>query len=133
MKTHSILGAPGTRFKILKLAGGNYLIAIACGAIDAEDLARIFRQVSELSATLLNCKVLIDLEAARLTLEPADVDELLDALTPELGPHTVQIAVVSSPQADISKRLCLLRNSLCKGGLRVAVFHDTKSAVSWLR
>jgi hypothetical protein len=133
MKIYPNLDTKNARFNVLKLSGGNYLIAIACGAIDAEGLTRIFRTVLELSSSLPHCKVLIDFEAATLTLQPADVDDLLDVLRPELGPHTLQIAVVSSPQADVSNRLCLLRNSLCRGGSRVAVFHDIKSAVGWLR
>jgi hypothetical protein len=76
-----------TKFKVLKLSGGNYLIAIAGGEIDGDGLARIFREVSELSLSLLNCKVLIDLEAARLRLQAADMDALFHALRPELGPQ----------------------------------------------
>jgi S1-C subfamily serine protease len=38
-----------------------------------------------------------------------------------------------APQVDISDRLCLIRNSLARAGAQVAVFNDTRSAVSWLR
>jgi hypothetical protein len=132
MSTPPALDAMNTKFKVLKLSGGNYLIAIAGGEIDGDGLARIFREVSELSPSLLNCKVLIDLEAARLRLQASDMDALFYALQPELGPHKIQIAVVSAPEIDISNRLRLLTDSLSSAGLKVAVFGDTKSALGWL-
>jgi CheY-like chemotaxis protein len=64
---------------------------------------------------------------AKLTLEGSDMDALFRVLRRKLAPGSVQIAVVSSPQLDISDRLCLLRNSLSRVGGQVEVFNDTRS------
>jgi hypothetical protein len=132
MKPYSNFDTANTKFRILKISGVNYLVAIACGDIDAAGLARMFRKAAELAPSLPHCRILIDLEAAKVRLESADVDLLFHALRCEPGPHKIHIAVVSSAQVDIFNPLCLLRNSLCRTGLKVAVFDDTKNAVAWL-
>ena len=133
MNDHFNFDPPNIRFKILRLSGGNYLIAIACGNVDADRLMGIFRKASELCQTLPNCKILIDLEAAKLMLEGSDIAALFHAVRPRFGRDTAQIAVVCSACVDVSDRLSLLRNSLRHLGDRLEIFNDTKSAVSWLR
>jgi hypothetical protein len=132
MKPYSNLDTANTKFRLLKISGVNYLVAIAYGDIDAAGLAGMFRKVAELAPSRPHCRILIDLEAAKVKLQAADVDLLFHALQREPGAHQIHIAVVSSAQVDIFNYLCLLRKSLCRTGLKVAVFDDTKNAVAWL-
>jgi hypothetical protein len=119
------------KIKLLQLpARGNHLIVIAGGIIDPAELEQIFRQVTEKIQSLLDCKVLIDLDAADLRFEPADL-QVVCALAAALGHRSIKIALVSSPATDVD-RLDLLRDSLCRAGLTAALFDDLKSAVGWL-
>ncbi|HEX7228926.1 MAG TPA: hypothetical protein VF452_00925 [Candidatus Binatia bacterium] len=117
--------------KLLELSGGNYLIEITAGVVDVERLQQIFRKVVAIRQSLVNCKVLIDLAEARLRLERSDIDELVNRLGADLLRSKITIAVVSSTQDDLD-RLSALSTSLCSLGLKVAAFHDPKSAVIWL-
>ena len=118
--------------KLLELPGGNYLIVIAHGLIDAERLEQIFREVSATTQPLLNCKVLIDLADTRIRLELADIDVLVNSLGRDLLRPNIQIAVVSSAEIEEFNRISTLSASLCRPGLNVVAFDDTKSAVVWL-
>jgi hypothetical protein len=119
--------------KLLQLPErGNYLIVIARGIIDPAELEQIFRQVAEKTQSLLDCKVLIDLDAADLRFEPADLQGLFHALAVDLSHPSVKIALVSSPKIDEFDRPDVLRASLSSAGLKVALFDDAKQAVAWL-
>ena len=118
--------------KLLELSGGNYLIAITAGVVDVERLEQIFRKIVAIRQSLLNCKVLIDLAEARLKLEPSDIDVIVNRLGADLLRSKITIAVVSSTEQDDIDRLSALRTSLCSLGLKVAAFHDPKTAVVWL-
>jgi hypothetical protein len=116
--------------KLLQLPErGNHLIVIIGGIIDPV-MEQIFREVTEKIQSLLDCKVLIDLDAADLRFEPADL-QVVCALAAALGHRSIKIALVSSPGTD-ADRLDLLRDSLCRAGLTAALFDDLKSAVTWL-
>src|SRR5882762_9410942 len=93
--------------KLLELSGGNYLMVIARGLVDAERLEEIFREVSATSKSLLNCKVLIDLADARIRLALPDIDVLVNSLGRDLLRPKNQIAVVSSTKIDEFDRLSL--------------------------
>src|SRR5918996_1741995 len=112
--------------------GGNYLILIARGLINAEGLERIFGKVAETSQGLLNCKFLIDLEGTTLTVEPFDTDLFVNGLGAGLRRHHSRIALVSSTDAADSARLRALSDSLRSLGLQIAVFDDARGAVAWL-
>jgi hypothetical protein len=119
------------KIKLLQLPErGNHLIVIIGGIIDPPIMEQIFRQVMEKIQSLLDCKVLIDLDAADLRFEPADL-QVVYALAAALGHRSIKIALVSSPGTD-ADRLDLLRDSLCRAGLTAALFDDLKSAVTWL-
>ena len=119
------------RIKLLELSGGNYLIVITRGLIDAGRFEQIFREVAATSQSLPNCKILIDLTDARLRLEPPDIDVLVNGLGHDLFRPDIKIAVVSS-EIDEFDRLRSLSASLCNLGLKVVVFDNAKGAVVWL-
>jgi hypothetical protein len=112
--------------------GGNYLIVITRGLINAEGFERIFGKVAETSQALLDCRFLIDLEEATLTVEPLDIHLLVNGLGTDLRRHNNKIALVSSTDADDSARLRALSDSLRSLGLQIAVFDDARGAVAWL-
>jgi len=119
--------------KLLQLPErGNHLIVIAGGILDSAELEQIFRQVEEKTQSLLDCKVLIDLDAADLRFVTADLQVVFHALAAGLSHRSIKIALVSSPKIDESDRLDALRASLSSAGLKVALFDDAKSAVAWL-
>ena len=119
--------------KLLPSPGGrNDLIIIAGGLIDAEGLERIFRAVAETIRQLFSCKILIDFENANLRIEPADIDELVSRLGPDLRLGNIAIALVSSAETAEPEQLRVLSDSLCREDLRAAVFHKAQEAVLWL-
>ena len=118
--------------KFLELSGGNYLMVIARGRVDAEGLEEIFREVSATSKSRLNFKVLIDLADSRIRLALPDIDVLVNSLEHHLLHRNIQIAVVSSTEIHEFDRLSVLCASLRSLGLKVAAFDDAKSAVVWL-
>jgi hypothetical protein len=120
------------KIKLLQLADrGNHLIVITGGVIDSAALEQIFRQVAENIQSVLDCKVLIDLDTADLRLEPVDLQDVFQTWLFDLSQRSIKMALVFSPGID-EDRLDLLRASLCRAGLTVALFHDAKSAVAWL-
>lgn len=120
------------KIKLLELPnGGNYLIVITRGIINAEGFEQIFRKVAETNQAVPNCKFLIDLEEASLRLDPSDIHVLVHPLGSDLGCHGSKIAFVSSAEIE-SKRLRVVSDSLCSLGLKVAVFDDAKSAAVWV-
>jgi hypothetical protein len=119
--------------KLLQSPGGrNDLIIIAGGLIDTEGLERILREVAETIRQLFSCKILIDFENANLRIEPADINELVSRLAPDLRLGNIVIALVSSGEITESEQLRGLSDSLCREDLRAAVFHNAQEAVLWL-
>jgi hypothetical protein len=120
------------KIKLLQLAErGNHLIVITGGVIDLPALEQIFRQVAAHTQSLLDCKVLIDLDTADLRLEPDDLHGVFQTLVRDLGRRSIKMALVSSPGTDAAT-LDWLRAYLCRAGLTVKLFGDSKSAVDWL-
>jgi hypothetical protein len=120
------------KIKLLQLPDrGNHLIVITGGIIDPAELEQIFRHVAEKTQSLLDCKVLIDLDTADLRLEPADLQDAFQTLAVDLSHRSIKMALVFSAGTD-EDRLDLLRASLCRAGLTVALFDDPKTAVAWL-
>jgi len=118
--------------KLLQSPDGNHLIIITSGHIDMESLGDIICRVVETTQPLLNCKVLIDFEAATLILSASDVRTLLGKFGVDAWPDDIRIALVSSADTDRSGQLDVLRDSLCNLGLRVASFVNAREAVNWL-
>lgn len=111
---------------------GDHVIMIARGFVEIEGFKQIFRKVGEMTASLSDCKVLIDLVDASYGLDPADMQVLVSAIIPEIWPVDSKIALVSTPQLQQHNQLLLLAASLSHRGCKVAAFYDSKSAVTWL-
>jgi hypothetical protein len=72
---------------------GNNVIIITRGTVDIEGFREIFRNVVNTTRSLLDCKVLIDLQEATCQLEPGDICAFADNLRPEYWPPTNRVAV----------------------------------------
>ena len=75
---------------------------------------------------------MIDFENANLRIEPADIDELVNGLGPDLRLGNIKIALVSSAEIDDSEQLRVVSDSLSREDLRAAVFDNAKEAIAWL-
>jgi hypothetical protein len=111
---------------------GNHVIVIIRGLVDIEGLRQIFRNIVNTTRSLLDCRVLVDLQDATYSLEPVDIHDFAVNLRPEFWPPTNRVALVSVPEPQDYSRLCLLSTFLSNRRIRNAVFKDTKSALSWL-
>jgi hypothetical protein len=111
---------------------GNHVIVITRGLLDLEGLKQIFRNVADTSRSLLDCRILVDLQEATCCLEPGDIRQFAVNLRPEFWPPTNRVALVSVPEPMDYSRLCLLSTFLSNRRIRNAVFKDTKSALTWL-
>ena len=108
--------------KLLELSGGNYLMIIARGQVDAEGLEEIFREVSATSKSRLNFKVLIDLADSRIRFALPDIDVLVNSLEHHLLHRNIQVAFLSSTEIHEFDRLSVLCASLRSLGLKVVVW-----------
>jgi hypothetical protein len=108
---------------------GNHVIVIARGLLDTNGCNQIFHKIAEMTQLLLDCKVMIDLQDATCTLEPADIQRVVNGFTPDLWPHSVRVAMVCGPEVS---QLTALSAGLSNQGFKVAVFNDSKTAVTWL-
>ena len=112
---------------------GDHVILIVRGFVDIIDgFKQMFSKVAEITASLYDSKVLIDLVDATYDLDPMDIKAFVSAITPDLLPINPKIALVSTPQMQQRIPLTLLADSLSNRGGRVAAFYDSKSAVTWL-
>jgi hypothetical protein len=111
---------------------GNYVIIITRGSIDIEGFREIFRNVVNTTRSLLDCKVLIDLQEANYQLEPADIVAFAENLRPEHWPPTNRVALVSASDPQEHRQLCVLSTFLSNRVIKNAVFKDIKAALSWL-
>ena len=82
--------------------------------------------------SLLDCKVLIDLQEATYQLEPSDIVAFAQNLRPEFWPPTNRVALVSVPDPQEHRQLCVLSTFLSNRAIKNAVIKDTRTAVSWL-
>lgn len=111
---------------------GNHVIVITRGSVDIEGFKEIFRHVVNTTRSLLDCKVLIDLQDASYKLDPGDIRAFADNLRPEFWPPTNRVAMVAESDPEDYSQLCLLSTFLSNRAVRNAVFKDTRTAVSWL-
>src|SRR4030095_9494367 len=111
---------------------GNHVIIITRGSIDIEGFREIFRNVVNTTRSFLDCRVLIDLQDATYKLEPGDIRAFADNLRPEQWPPTNRVALVSEPDPQDYRQLCVLSTFLSNRAVKNAVFKDTRTAVSWL-
>jgi hypothetical protein len=111
---------------------GNHLIMITRGIIDIKGFEQIFREVVTATQPLQDCKIVIDLQDTTCNLESADVQVFVDGMGAELWLSTNKVAIVAPREIDQYDQLVTLTSGLSKRGLKIAVFYDSKPAVTWL-
>ena len=111
---------------------GNHVIAITRGLITVNGLREIFGQLADLTQSLPDCKIFIDLEEASYRVERAEISVVVDELKPELWARKTKIAMVSPPTRRQYNKLLILSTYLSKLGFKVAVFDGPKAAIDWL-
>jgi len=111
---------------------GNHLIMITRGMIDAKGFDQIFHQLLTATQSLRDCKVVVDLQDAMCNLRQTEIQTFVDGV--ELGgwPSTNRVAIVAPREIYQYDQLSALTNGLAKRGLKIAVFDDSKLAVTWL-
>ena len=111
---------------------GNYIIVITHGLIDIKGFNEIFRKVARLTESLLDYKIVIDLQDATCRFEPADIHGFVTTLGPDLWPDNKKVALVSASEIEQYDQLFVLSTCLSDRGFKTAAFNDTRSAVNWL-
>lgn len=111
---------------------GNHLVMITRGVMDIQGFEQIFQEVATATQPLRDCKVVIDLQDAVSNVEDADIQAFLDGVEPDLWPSTNKVAIVSPREIEQYDELLALTRGLAKRGLKIAVFHDSKPAITWL-
>ena len=111
---------------------GNHLVMITRGVMDIKEFEQIFREVGTATQPLRDCKVIIDLQDAVCDIEDADMQAFVDGVEPDLWPSTNKVAVVSPREIEQYDQLLAITSGLAKRGLKIAVFYDSKPAVTWL-
>lgn len=111
---------------------GNHLIMIARGVMDIKGFEQIFREVLTATQPLDDCKVVIDLQDTACNLESADIQAFVEGVQLDLWPSNNKIAIVSPHEPEQHDQLYTLTSGLAKRGLKIAVFDDSKLAVTWL-
>jgi hypothetical protein len=111
---------------------GNHLIIITRGVLDIKGIEQIFQEVGTATEPLRDCKVVVDLQDVTCNLERADIQAFVDGVRPELWPSTNKIAIVAPREIDQYDHLFALTSGLAKRGLKIAVFYDSKPAITWL-
>jgi hypothetical protein len=111
---------------------GNHLIMITRGVIDIKGFEQIFQEVGTATQSLRDCKVVVDLQDTACNLESADIQAFVDGAQPDRWPSTNKVAIVAPREIDQYDHLFALTSGLAKRGLKIAVFYDSKPAVTWL-
>ncbi len=110
---------------------GNHLIMITRGLLDMGALEQIFQEVATVTQHLPDCKVVIDLQDAMCNLETTDIQAFVNGLKPD-GWSSLKVAMLSPHEIEQYDQLFVLTSGLSKLGFKIAVFYDSKAAVSWL-
>jgi hypothetical protein len=110
----------------------NHIIMLAHGTIDADGFRQIFRKVTEMSAPLLDCKILVDLLSAKCTIEAADIEKFFSEVEWEYLSHNNKLALVFARANKQYDHVSALSASLLKQGVKIAVFDDSDVAAEWL-
>lgn len=110
----------------------NHLIVITRGVLDIKGFERIFQEVVTTTEPLGDCKVVVDLQDTTCNLTRADIQAFLDGVQPDRWPATNKVAIVAPPEIDQYDQLFVLTSGLAQQGLKIAVFYDSKPAVTWL-
>src|SRR5262245_31632660 len=111
---------------------GNHVIIITRGSVDIDGFREIFRNVVNTTRSLLDCRVLIDLQDATYNLEPGDIRDFAENLRPEYWPPTNRGALVSESDPQDYRQLCLVSTCCSKRGISSAGLNGTRPAVRWI-
>jgi hypothetical protein len=111
---------------------GNHLIIITRGVLDIKGFDQIFQEVVTATEPLGDCKVVVDLQDTTPNLAGVDVQAFVDGFQPHSFPATNKVAIVAPREMDQYDQLFLLTAGLAKRGVKIAIFYDSKTAVSWL-
>jgi hypothetical protein len=111
---------------------GNHLIIITRGVLDIKGIEQIFQELVTATEPLGDCKVVVDLQDTTCNLAQADIRAFVDGFKPERLPATNKIAIVAPREMDQYDQLFSLTGGLAKRGSKIAIFYDSKAAVSWL-
>jgi hypothetical protein len=121
------------QLKLLRLPNHeNYVIMLARGSVDSAALKTIFTEMTQATQSLPDCKVLIDLQDARLGFEPADFESSVMELKLEQWHHNNKVALVLAPQPDHLKYLIHVTTYLSNWKINAAGFDSVTTAVNWL-
>jgi hypothetical protein len=110
----------------------NHIIMFARGTVDIDGFTEIFRKLTEMSVSLHDCKILIDLLSAKCALETADVDAVFERLPWEHFSRNSRVAMVFARANKQYGRVAEISATLSKRGFKVAVFEDSELAANWL-
>ena len=111
---------------------GNHLIMITRGILDVGGLEQVFREMATVTQSLLDCKVVIDLQDAVCNLGTIDIQAFANGRKPAAWSGKQKVAMLSPREVEQYDQLVLLTSGLSKQGFKIAVFYDSKAAVSWL-
>jgi hypothetical protein len=111
---------------------GDYLIVITRGLLDKAALEQIFKEVATVTRPLRDCKVIIDLQDAACDFKLDDIQTLTNGLKLERWPATNKVAIVSPRDSERRAQLRMLVRDLASLNLKIALFTDSKSGVTWL-
>ena len=111
---------------------GNHLIMITRGLLDIKGLAQIFQEVVTATEPLGDCKVVVDLQDTTCNLAGVDVQAFVDDVHTDGWSATNKVAIVAPREIDQYDQIFVLTSGLAKRGVKIAVFYDSKAAVTWL-
>jgi hypothetical protein len=111
---------------------GNHLIMITRGVMDIKGFDQIFQELLTATQSLRDCKVVVDLQDAMCNFDSANIQAFADGVQLDQWPSTNRVAVVAPREIDQYDQLLALTNGLAKRGLKIAIFYDSKLAVTWL-
>jgi hypothetical protein len=111
---------------------GNHLILITRGVMDTKAFDQVFQEVHTATQALRDCKVVVDLQDAMCNLENTEIQAFVAGVELARWPSTNRVAMVAPREIGQYDQLSALTNGLAKRGLKIAVFDDSKLAVTWL-
>ena len=100
------------------------------GRLNLGELKEILHKIKALTETVANCKLLIDLSAAQLLLDPLGIRLIVNECALDEWFHGSKVALVSASESQ--PQLLSLAASLANRGFKIAAFDNAKLATDWL-
>jgi hypothetical protein len=117
---------------LLAVANGNYVIAIVRGSVGIVGVRVLLDKLIEATQSVLDGKVLVDLQDAMFQLPASDFGQFIDKFDFTQWPHNNKVALISVAKGEQFQQLATLSESLAKQSLKIRVFYDSKEALNWL-